>query len=138
MRPTLTDAREISVRPDAPGLKKLPAEIFLPRARAPRCFPFARREIEPRRHAAMTKNARLILLAVFALALSFLTPDARSALAQTTVTGDWSASTSSDKIDKQRKWDDSDKAEKAEKPENPDKLYLSFERRTERGGHSNM
>jgi hypothetical protein len=83
----------------------------------------------------MTKRSRLLLLAVFALALSSLAPDAGSALAQSTLTGDWKASTDSDKIDKWGKRDDSEKAEKREKG---DKLYLSFERRTERGGRSQM
>jgi hypothetical protein len=86
----------------------------------------------------MTKATRPLLLAVFAIALSFLTPDTGSALAQGTLTGDWRASTDSNKIDKHGRWEDSDESEKAERAENANKLYLSFERRTERGGRSNM
>jgi hypothetical protein len=91
----------------------------------------------------MTKATRPLLLAVFAIALSFLTPDTGSALAQGTLTGEWKASTESQKHD--RKWDkpgrsseDSDETDEAERSENVNKLYLSFERRTERGGRSNM
>lgn len=90
----------------------------------------------------MTKGTRLILLAVFALALAFLTPDTGSALAQGTLTGEWKASTDSRKHD--RKWDksdgseDSDEAEEFDKSDNVQRLQLSFERRTERGGRNNM
>jgi hypothetical protein len=87
----------------------------------------------------MTKATRPLLLAVFAIALSFLTPDTGSALAQGTLTGEWKASVESQK--RERKWekhDDSDESDEAERSENVNKLYLSFERRTERGGRSNM
>ncbi|HVF66270.1 MAG TPA: hypothetical protein VM914_01310 [Pyrinomonadaceae bacterium] len=87
----------------------------------------------------MTKATRLLTLAVFAIVLSFLTPDTGSALAQSTLTGDWKASTESQKREKKwEKHDDSDESESPEKAENVNKLYLSFERRTERGGRSNM
>lgn len=90
----------------------------------------------------MTNRSRLLLLAVFALALSFLTPDTGSALAQGTVTGEWNASTDSRKPE--RKWEKRDKSEGSEdweesdKPDNVQRLYLSFERRTARGGRNNM
>jgi len=90
----------------------------------------------------MTKSTRLLLLAVFAVALSFLTPDAGAAFAQGTLTGEWKASTESQKREKKwEKYDDSgeqDAAERAERAENVNRLYLSFERRTERGGRSQM
>ncbi|HKG13977.1 MAG TPA: hypothetical protein VKB12_11575 [Pyrinomonadaceae bacterium] len=87
----------------------------------------------------MKKGTRLILLAVCALALSFLTPGAGSALAQSTLTGEWKASTESQKSEKKwEKYDDADAPEGLEKSENVNRLYLSFERRTERGGRSNM
>ena len=90
----------------------------------------------------MTKRTRLLLLAAFALALSFLTPDTGTALAQGTLTGEWKASVDSHKPE--RKWDkrdkseDSDEPDEAERSDDARKLYLSFERRTERGGRSNM
>jgi hypothetical protein len=87
----------------------------------------------------MKKGTRPLLLALFAIALSFLTPDTRSALAQGTLAGDWRASTESQKREKRwEKHDDSDEAGAPESPENVNRLYLSFERRTERGGRSNM
>ena len=87
----------------------------------------------------MKKGTRPILLAVFAIALSFLTPETGSALAQSTLTGEWKASVESQR--REKKWekdDDSDEPEWAEKSENANRLHLSFERRTERGGRSNM
>lgn len=87
----------------------------------------------------MTKATRLLTLAVFAAALSFLTPDAGSALAQSTVTGEWKASTETQR--REKKWDkddDSDEPEWDDKSDNVNKLHLSFERRTERGGRNNM
>jgi hypothetical protein len=87
----------------------------------------------------MTKATRPLLLAVFAIALSFLTPDTGSALAQGTLAGEWKASTESQKREKKwEKHDDSDESESPERSGNVNKLYLSFERRTERGGRSNM
>jgi len=84
----------------------------------------------------MKKATRLLLLAAFAIALSSLTPDAGSALAQGTLTGEWKASTESQK--REKKWEKSDDWDESERAENVNKLYLSFERRTERGGRSNM
>jgi hypothetical protein len=66
----------------------------------------------------MTKSARFLLLALFGIALLFLSPDKGAALAQGALSGEWTASVESEK--------------------EPDKLYLSFERRTEKGGHSRM
>ncbi len=88
----------------------------------------------------MTKSAQLLLLAVLGLAFLFSAPasNSGSALAQTTVSGEWRASVGSDKSGDWGKWDDSDKSEKSDKAENVDKLHLSFERRTEKGGRNNM
>ena len=89
----------------------------------------------------MTKGTRPLLLAVFAIALSFLTPDTGSALAQGTLAGEWKASVDSHKPGRGGKWDksvDSDEREEMEKTDTSRTLYLSFERRTERGGRSNM
>jgi hypothetical protein len=80
----------------------------------------------------MTKSAQLLLLAVLGLAFLFSNSGTDSALAQGTLSGEWKASIDSEKPDK---WDKDDKPEKADMG---DKLYLSFERRTEKGGHSNM
>lgn len=87
----------------------------------------------------MKNVTRPILLAVFAIALSFLTPGTGSALAQSALTGDWRASTEAER--RERKWDkhdDSDEQDEAERAEDANKLHLSFERRTERGGRNNM
>lgn len=87
----------------------------------------------------MTKATRLLTLAVFAIALSFLTPDTGAALAQSTLTGEWKASTESQR--REKKWEKSDDSGEPgwdDKAENANKLHLSFERRTERGGHNNM
>jgi hypothetical protein len=88
----------------------------------------------------MTKGTRLILLAVFALALSFLTPDTGSALAQSTLTGEWKASVDTHKPGRGGKWDKSEDPEDADddRTDIAKNLYLSFERRTERGGRNNM
>jgi hypothetical protein len=83
----------------------------------------------------MKKSAQLLLLAVFAVALLSSSHGTRAALAQAPLTGDWKASTESER---QRKWDKSDDSEKSRQSEKRDGLYLSFERRTERGGHSQM
>ncbi|HYY99603.1 MAG TPA: hypothetical protein VE642_13470 [Pyrinomonadaceae bacterium] len=80
----------------------------------------------------MTKCAQLLLLAVFGLALFFSAPGAGPALAQATISGEWTASTQWDKPDRSEKW------EKADRQEKGDRLHISFERRTEKGGHSNM
>lgn len=77
----------------------------------------------------MTKSAQLLLLAVLGLTFLFSSSGTDSALAQGTLSGEWKASIDSEKPDK---WDKSENADKA------DKLYLSFERRTEKGGRSNM
>lgn len=88
----------------------------------------------------MKKATRLLLLALFATALSSLAPGTGSALAQGMLAGDWKASTEPQK--REKKWEKSDdwedEAEGAEKSEGVNKLYLSFERRTERGHNSNM
>ena len=63
----------------------------------------------------MSRNARILTRSVFTLAFLALAAGP-SAVAQNTLTGDWKASTDN----------------------NPDKISLSFERRTERGGHSHM
>jgi hypothetical protein len=86
----------------------------------------------------MKKSAQLLLLAVFVLALSFMLPDPSSALAQGSLTGEWKASVDSGKSEKWKKADDSDESGWEDKSEKGDKLYLSFERRTEKGGRSNM
>jgi hypothetical protein len=86
----------------------------------------------------MTKSVQLLLLAVLGLAFLFSNSGTDSALAQGTLSGEWKASIDLEKPDKWDKWDKDDKAEKAEKADSGDKLYLSFERRTEKGGHSNM
>jgi hypothetical protein len=86
----------------------------------------------------MTKSAQLLLLAVLGLTFLFSSPGTDSALAQGTLSGEWKASIDSEKPDKWDKWDKSEKADKPEKTDRGDKLYLSFERRTEKGGHSNM
>lgn len=87
----------------------------------------------------MKNAARLLTLAVFAVALSFLTPDTGSALAQSTSTGEWKASTEAQRREKKwEKQDDSDESEWDDKADDANKLQLSFERRTERGGHHNM
>lgn len=87
----------------------------------------------------MKHVTRPILLAVFAIALSFLTPETGSALAQGTLTGDWKASTESQRREKRwEKHEDSDESDGPESSEDANKLHLSFERRTERGGRNNM
>jgi hypothetical protein len=86
----------------------------------------------------MTKSAQLLLLAVLGLTFLFSNSGTDSALAQGTLSGEWKASIDSEKPDKWDKWDKSEKADKPEKADRGNKLYLSFERRTEKGGHSNM
>jgi hypothetical protein len=83
----------------------------------------------------MKKSAQLLLLAVFGLAILSTSHGTRAALAQGPLTGEWKASTESERA---RKWDKSDESEKSYKSEKRDGLYLSFERSTERGGHSQM
>src|SRR5919199_5429882 len=63
----------------------------------------------------MSRNARILTRSVFILAFLVLAA-APVAVAQNVLTGDWKASTDN----------------------NPDKISLSFERRTERGGHNQM
>ena len=86
----------------------------------------------------MKKSAQLLLLAVFVLALSYMTPDSGAALAQTSLTGEWKASVDAGKSDKWKKSDESDESGWDDKAEKGDRLHLSFERRTEKGGRSNM
>jgi hypothetical protein len=86
----------------------------------------------------MTKSAQLLLLVVLGLTFLFSNSGTDSALAQGTLSGEWKASIDSEKPDKWGKWDKDDKPEKADKSEKADKLHLSFERRTEKGGRSNM
>jgi hypothetical protein len=96
----------------------------------------------------MTKSAQLLLFALLGLAFFVFSPDGATALAQGTLTGEWKASVDSAKSDKWNKSDKRDKKSDADDREDADgpedkadranKLYLSFERRTERGGHSNM
>jgi hypothetical protein len=96
----------------------------------------------------MTKSAQLLLFALLGLAFFVLSPDSNTALAQGTLTGEWRASVDSvksEKWNKSDKWDkkaDADDrsatSDEGDKADNVNKLYLSFERRTERGGHSNM
>ena len=96
----------------------------------------------------MTKSAQLLLFALLGLAFFAFSPDGDTALAQGTLTGEWRASVDSaksgkwnksDKWDKKSDADDSSDAdERDDKADRVNKLYLSFERRTERGGHSQM
>jgi hypothetical protein len=96
----------------------------------------------------MTKSAQLLLFALLGLAFFIFSPDTNTALAQGTLTGEWRASVDSaksDKWNKSDKWDkkadadDRDDADdQADKADRVNKLYLSFERRTEKGGRSNM
>jgi hypothetical protein len=96
----------------------------------------------------MTKSAQLLLFALLGLAFFVFSPDGATALAQGTLTGEWRASVDSaksDKWNKSDKWDkksDADDREDADEREDKadrvNKLYLSFERRTERGGRSQM
>ena len=96
--------------------------------------------------AAMTKSAQLLLFALLGLAFFAFSPDSNTALAQGTLTGEWTASVDSAKFgkwNKSDKWDRKaddgpDADDRDDKADNVNKLYLSFERRTERGGRSNM
>jgi hypothetical protein len=63
----------------------------------------------------------------FLIVLAFLLTLTVSA--QDVITGTWRADT-------KEKWDKTDKTDKAEKADNEDRIYLSFERRTEKGGKS--
>src|ERR1700750_1796330 len=138
MSPCVTAWGKISVRRKSFGLKNHP-KIFLPRTCAPWCFPFAQpRNSRTAGDAVMTKSAQLLLLAVLGLAFFFPAPDSGKAHAQTTISGEWKASVGSEKSGDWGKWDDSDKSENADKADKADKLHLSFERRTEKGGHNNM
>lgn len=65
----------------------------------------------------MSKNIRVLVRAVFSLAVLFVVAGSSVAFAQNVLTGDWKASI---------------------KPENSDKIYLSFERRSEKGGRHQM
>ena len=65
----------------------------------------------------MSQNIQVLIRSVFSLALFVLAFGVYVVAAQTTVTGDWKASV---------------------KSENSDKIYLSFERRTEKGGKNQM
>src|ERR1700755_2390715 len=106
MRPSLTGPRKISVRRRSLGAKSS-LKFFLPRIRARRCSPFARREIlESMETAAMTKSAQLLLFALLGLAFFAFSPDSNTALAQGTLTGEWTASVDSAKFGK---WNKSDK-----------------------------
>src|SRR3954464_6461401 len=96
----------------------------------------------------MTKSAQLLLFALLGLAFFAFSPDSNTALAQGTLTGEWRASVDSaksakwnksDKWDKKSDADDSsDVDDRDDKADRVNNLYLSFERRTERGGRSNM
>jgi hypothetical protein len=96
----------------------------------------------------MTKSAQLLLFALLGLAFFIWSPDGNTALAQGTLTGEWRASVDSaksDKWNKSDKWDkksdaddSSDLDDRDDKADRVNKLYLSFERRTERDGHSQM
>lgn len=65
----------------------------------------------------MSNNVQKIVRCLLVSSLIVLAAGARSSFAQTVLAGEWTASVNSEK---------------------PDKLYLSFERRTERGGRSQM
>lgn len=65
----------------------------------------------------MSKDIQVLIRSVFGLAFIVLVFGSYVIVAQTTVTGDWKASV---------------------KSENPDKIYLSFERRTEKGSKNQM
>ena len=65
----------------------------------------------------MSKNIRILMRAVLGLALAVLVSGPHRAAAQETVAGDWTASFKADA---------------------PDKIHLSFERRSEKGGKNQM
>ncbi len=65
----------------------------------------------------MSKDIQVLIRSVFGLAFIVLVFGSYVIVAQTTMTGDWKANV---------------------KSENSDKIYLSFERRTERGGKNQM
>ena len=65
----------------------------------------------------MSKTIEFLMRAVLGLALIALVAGSQATFAQTTLTGDWKASV---------------------EPEKPDKISLSFERRSEKGGRNQM
>src|SRR5688500_10810205 len=65
----------------------------------------------------MSMNVQTLMRSVFSLALIVLAAGAHGIVAQNVLTGDWKASI---------------------EPEKPDKIHLSFERRTEKGGRNQM
>lgn len=82
----------------------------------------------------LSENLKVLLRSVFSLAFIVLTIGSIVIVAQTTapITGEWKASTEGyEKVEKYGK------DEKAERKLDPNKLYLSFSRRTEKGGMSN-
>jgi len=66
---------------------------------------------------SMSQNIQILIRSVFSLAFIVLVFGSYAVVAQTTVTGDWRANV---------------------KSENSGKIYLSFERRTEKGGKNQM
>jgi hypothetical protein len=89
----------------------------------------------------MAKNLTTWTRPFFALALVAFALACNSAHAQTTLTGEWTASVvqERDKSDKSERSDEKPwKDDKSWKEEKRNGLNLNMERRTERGGHSNM
>src|ERR1700759_977725 len=97
MRPSVTSTGKNFSPAEGIAAQKL-SKKFLPRTRVPWCFLFAQpRNLRTAGDAVMTKIAQLLLLAVLALAFFFSAPHTGSALAQTTISGEWKASVGSDK-----------------------------------------
>lgn len=88
----------------------------------------------------MKTNLRLLTRSALALALFVLAAGTRSALAQETLTGTWTASVGGERFGPKfgQKFEKADEDNAEEKTEKRDGLYLSLERRSERGGRHQM
>ena len=88
----------------------------------------------------MKMNVRIWTRTALALALFVLAAGTRAALAQDTLTGTWTGSIGGEKFGPKvgKKYEKSDEPEWQTENGKPDGLYLSLERRTERGGRNQM
>jgi hypothetical protein len=90
----------------------------------------------------MAQNLRAWTRPFFTLALIVWAVGSNAAYnpasAQSTLTGEWTASVVQEKSEQSEKSGQSEKSEKSWKTRKGDGLNLNLERRTDRGGHSNM
>jgi hypothetical protein len=89
----------------------------------------------------MAKNLRTLTRAFFTLALIAVAVSSNPTFAQSTLTGEWTASVVREKSEQSEQFEKTEKTEKTDKSwknRKGDGLNLNLERRTDRGGHSNM